>query len=319
MTNVVFITGTGRCGTNILKSILSKHSEVASFPFELRFLTDTDGIIDFYSSYSECWSPYIADKKYKRLKKLLEEVTEDKLHHKMFSKFLSLFNKEGLLISPKSYVGWELKEHIPAFELHNRMLLCELSEFKYRGVYEGIKDYTTKPGLYICEWKSKQELAEIFKKYLRLMIEDYLFKHNKKYLILDETWAMFFANEILDIIPNAKFIHIYRNPKDVIASFTKQKWCPTDVEETAIWYKSMMKRIDIVKNDLNKNNYCEIELEKLIGNPRKELNKISKFIGTKFENQMLDIDLSKGNINRWKTDFTKEEVKIIDDVLCKKQ
>ena len=54
---VIFIGGSGRSGTNILRKILSNHSKVASLPFEHRFIIDPNGIIDFYNSFTLNWSP----------------------------------------------------------------------------------------------------------------------------------------------------------------------------------------------------------------------------------------------------------------------
>ena len=48
---VIFIGGSGRSGTNILRKLLSKHSQVASLPFEHRFIIDPDGIIDFFYNW----------------------------------------------------------------------------------------------------------------------------------------------------------------------------------------------------------------------------------------------------------------------------
>ena len=41
-----FVSGTGRCGTTILKNILGKHRDIVSF-IELRFLVDKGGIDTF--------------------------------------------------------------------------------------------------------------------------------------------------------------------------------------------------------------------------------------------------------------------------------
>jgi len=53
---VVFCGGTGRCGTNVLKRVFARHPEVYTLPFEIRFLLDPGGIIDFYTSHSAQFS-----------------------------------------------------------------------------------------------------------------------------------------------------------------------------------------------------------------------------------------------------------------------
>jgi len=68
---VIFIGGTGRSGTNITKAIFAQHPKVGTLPFEHRFVIDPDGVVDFYNSYAGAWSPYMADKKIKRLEQFL--------------------------------------------------------------------------------------------------------------------------------------------------------------------------------------------------------------------------------------------------------
>ena len=119
----ILIGGTGRCGTNLLKNIFTNHSNTVTLPFEQRFFIDPDGIIDTYSSLKNIWSPFIADKKIKRLEKLLNEVSRDKNIHKFIGKILSCFDKSGKFITRKKYIGWELNKYFPNFQIHNETII----------------------------------------------------------------------------------------------------------------------------------------------------------------------------------------------------
>ena len=81
--NICLIGGTGRCGTTILKQIFQAHPEVAKIP-EWRFAVDPDGILDFYSSLSQNWSPHLFDVKLKRLYKLLQQTGQQNIPAKYF-------------------------------------------------------------------------------------------------------------------------------------------------------------------------------------------------------------------------------------------
>ena len=50
------------------------------------------------------------------------------------------------------------------------------------------------------------------------------------YLVLN---CILYLDKILEFLPNAKLIHVYRNPKDVIYSFTNQRWLPTNIENSS--------------------------------------------------------------------------------------
>ena len=71
---VVFIGGSGRAGTNLLKRILSEADGFYGFPFESRYIIDPDGIVDFISSYENNWSPYNVARRIDRLECLLTRL-----------------------------------------------------------------------------------------------------------------------------------------------------------------------------------------------------------------------------------------------------
>jgi hypothetical protein len=68
MTKMIFVGGTGRSGTSIVKELIAAHPGAASLPFEYRFIIDPDGLVDFYTSYTAAWSPYLADRTLKAAK-----------------------------------------------------------------------------------------------------------------------------------------------------------------------------------------------------------------------------------------------------------
>ena len=313
---IVFIGGTGRCGTNILKDIFSKHPHVATLPFEHRFFIDPDGIIDFYSKFPHVWSPYVADKRLKRLEDLLAEVSNVKFVHRALKGILFLINKDGKFISPKRYEAWELSKYFPNFKKHNMNLISGLREFVYRGVWPGTDSYTYKPEIYHSGPKSKEQLAEILGNYIKNLINDFLLKNNKEFFFEDNTWNIFFARELLEILPEAKIIHIYRDPRDVVASFTQQRWCPSDVKKAALWYKSMMNYwLSEVKKDLPGNSYYEIKFESLVNYPEVSLRELCEFAGLSFDECLLDVDISRHHSGRWESEFSEKEKREIYDIL----
>jgi len=315
MANIVFIGGTGRCGTNILKNLFSKHPKVATLPFEHRFLIDPDGIVDFYSTFSQSWSPFMADKRLKRLENLLNEVSNDKIFHKALKKIIFLINKEGKFISPKKYIDWKLTKYFPNFKKHNEKLVSKLREFTYRGIWPGTDSYTFKPQIYHSGPKTKEKLAEIFGNYLRDIIQDFLLENNKEFFFEDNTWNIFFARELLELLPESKVIHIFRDPRDVVASFSQQRWCPGDRKKAALWYKSMMEYWFKIRNYLPSYFYYEIKLETLVNSSEKSIRQLCEFTGLPFEDRLLEVNLGKSHIGRWEKEFPENEKMEISNIL----
>lgn len=313
---IAFIGGTGRCGTNILIDILSRHSRVAALPFEHKLFIDPDGLIDFYKSYRQAWSPFWADRRLQRLERFLEDVSRVKPLHRAIDKILSFLNRDGKVISPRRYSAWELAKHFPRFEQHSRELVTKLTDFTYEGVWHGMKSYTYKPHIRHGSPKKREALRLIIGQYMRNVIGDYIASKKAEVFVEDNTWNIFFARELIELLSECKIVHIYRDPRDVVASFSQQRWCPSNKIEAALFYKSMMEYwLDEIRGSLPSDSFYEMSLESLVDSTEITLKDLCVFLELPFEGRMLDIDLSKSHSGRWKKDFSEPEKDEISDVL----
>lgn len=109
------------------------------------------------------------------------------------------------------------------------------------------------------------------------------FNCNGKRLVLKNPFNTARTKLLLEIFPNAKFIHIYRNPYVVYAS-TKHMWncfhqlqeiSEEDVDNNIINnYNRIMHEFFYYKKNISKQNLIEVKYEDLIGNELKVLKKI---------------------------------------------
>jgi len=293
VTNIIFIGGTGRSGTNIMKNILALHPRIAVHPFEYRFIIDPDGIIDFYKSAIHCWSPYIINNKLHRLEHFLNILSEK--------------NKNKDI-----YKGWELEKHLPGYINECKKLLNQLIDFKYVGFHYGLKK---EDEIYFMKYKTKSELKMILGKFIINLIDNYLDDVGKEYYVEDNTHNILFSKELLELIPDAKIIHMIRQPKDVISSLSQQRWAPKDKIQAALWYKSIIDKWNYIKNEIPKETFIEVDLYELSSNTENILKDICNFIGVEFDEKMMNLDLSKNNKNRWKKELSTYEVKEIEKIL----
>lgn len=292
----LFIGGTGRSGTNITRKIFAQHPEVASFPFEYRFIIDPDGVVDFYQSMSGAWSPYMADVKIKRLHAFLNNVAEKKL-------------------GKENYHDWELAEWFPHFKENTETLIQELKTFDYQGFWPGAKGDKSSYQITFSEYKDKQLLSTILGKFLKKNIDEFIKVNEKSILVEDNTWNILFARELSEVLPTSKLLHLVRDPRDVIASFMEQRWCPSDFESSLKMYKSIIERWFDVESTLSKSFYKTVKLEDLVKNPEETLREICYFSGIPFEKELLEIALNKSNSGRWKKVFTKQNEQVIEEEL----
>ena len=313
--NIIFIGGTGRSGTNITKNLLSLHSNVATLPFEHRFIIDPGGIIDFYNSFSSSWSPYIADKKIKQLENFLLSLSKKKKLSHFKGSVIKKIDKIGKKISPNSYHGWELNKWFPNYEQHVKNLISKLKTFEYSAISPSTDSYTSKNKMYFSPPMSKKDLAPILSTFLNDCFKDLLKKEKKSFFVEDNTWNILFAKELFEILPQSHLVHVLRDPRDVIASLIKQRWCPSEISQATQYYMAIINQWFVIKRNIPSSKFIEIKLEDLVKEPKKTLKNICLMIHLPFEESLLNIDLTKSHTSRWKKDFTEKEQKYVNDTL----
>ncbi len=302
-----FIGGTGRCGTSILKKILSQHSRVMSIPIESRLATDPDGVFDFYRNYSTGWSPYYADQKITRLITFLNSLGSTSSAHWFSHYFLKVIGYLGIPITSKQYLDIQLNKYIPNYYSIINDLINNLIEFKYSGVRLGSPSYTINNELLYASAYSKVELKKIFQEFFENLLNDFRQGNNKELYVDDNTWNTLFSSDIIDLIPSAKIISVIRDPRDVVSSLSRQSWMPMEKQKTAKIYNDLINEWVKIRYNIKANSWIEIKLEDLVKNPNDELIKICDFVNLPFEKKLLKIDLSNSNIGRWESDFTSDE------------
>lgn len=90
------------------------------------------------------------------------------------------------------------------------------------------------------------------------------------------------------LFPNAKFVHLIRDGRDVTMSYFKCGWGPKNILEGARFWS---KRVNAGRAFHATNpdaNYYEVRFEDLLESPEDTLKNLCQFIGIKYENNMLD-------------------------------
>lgn len=118
--------------------------------------------------------------------------------------------------------------------------------------------------------------------------------------------------------PNAKFIHIVRDPRDIVIS-AKNAWNKNVYRASQRWNKS----ITNFKNNIDKLNIIliEIKYEDLLDNPENIIENLCKFLEVEFDDQMLILTQSTENIGsaKNKTKIVKSNKNKYIKVFKKKQ
>ena len=315
---VLLIGGVGRSGTNLLKNLLSLHSEVCSLPFEARFTIDPDGIIPTYVLLKNAWSPFVSEKAIKRLNIFLNKLSHKNFLDKVAINFSNIFTHVGLDGNIKSYKEWDLKTSFPNFEVYNDKLINDIKLLEYQGTWAGRKGSLTRKALNTVGLSNKNnQLDTIFREYFNNLYQDLLKSKKKSLYVEDNTFNILYANYYEQLLPGAFMIHMIRDPRDVVASYIKQRWCPKNIELAVKYYIELIERWFSIKKNLNKNFYVEIKLEELCKNTNLVLNKLTEKVFIKFDKNAFNYDLSNSNTGRWRKEFDENNQKFLNKKLDK--
>lgn len=312
-TKLCFIGGSGRSGTTILREVLSNHPE-ASGMLEFRITVDPDGLVDFYTSLAQNWNPYLFDVKLNRLEKLLKSASKTPFLEKVYRYGLKKtgFNKLPFRLERKNS-GVYISDFCPEYDKLVDGLITSLNTLSYQGFSMG-NDFGTArirfaPAPDIEKWD------ELFGDFYRSMANSVARQQQASAFLDDNTWNILHFDTLQNWLPEAKLVHIYRHPLDVISSFTRQAWAPENPVQAAQFYTSILERWFEVRSRLPKESYREISLEALSVNPEAILKDIAAFYELEWDEALLSVDLSKSNSGRWKKDLPEEAIPGITEIV----
>ena len=270
----LFTGGSGRSGTTILLNLLKNHPQVhASMPREIKYLTSRYGLVDLNFGRPLSFEEDLKSKRNNLAAKVFNKFGKRKKDLFMVylnSKWWSEIGKKG---KPRGLVQGITKEE----------LVTAIANFeKYFAVDQ------------------MQASRAFFYELSAAQIKD----KNVRYFADSTPVNMMQANDIYKLFPNAKFINMIRDGRDVALSVSKEKWGPDDPQQALAWWANRIEKAHNALLKVRAKDQMQMRLEDLIVNNRKEeylrmLNflEIDDHDLTReyFEKQMLAEHMSKGD------------------------
>lgn len=304
----VFIGGSGRSGTSILKQILAAHPGVVSVPGELRIIVDPEGALDLFSALTRTWSPYAADHAISRFRDLLETCATETLMQKIARLFLSWTG-----ISPGRYAHCAIGSQFGEAFYRQRLqqLLDQLVSNHANGYWIGSPSYQSRPVIQEAGPFRPEDAAEIISSFF-----DDLYRHlagpaPATHWVDDTPFNILHGADLLGLFPQLRLVHIYRHPLDVVASYRTKAWGGSEAGIIAIRLSNILQRWKEVRETLPDNTFMEIKLETLFEDPEDRLAELCTFIGINMDERLLAaggaLEQEKAHIGRWENDLSQAE------------
>jgi Sulfotransferase family len=120
------------------------------------------------------------------------------------------------------------------------------------------------------------------------------------------------------LFPEAKYIHLLRDPRDVARSSIEMGWRGNVYYGVEHWIATELSW-DVLEKALSPEQYTTLYYEKLIENPEIVLNDLCRFLGVPYNASMLDYPLhstykkpDKSLIQQWKHKLSQREVQYVE-------
>lgn len=94
--------------------------------------------------------------------------------------------------------------------------------------------------------------------------------------------------EIVELFPDARIVHILRDPRDSISSRIRYPFSsPSVIFNTLLWKIEMLLASDFRAAEAGDERYLEVRYEQLVQDPERELRRICRFIDVDYAAEML--------------------------------
>ena len=295
----LFTGGSGRSGTTIILGMLKNHPQVhSSLPREIKYLTSRYGLIDL--NYGR--SLFLEENLKSRINNIEARIS-NKFGKKKKSFFLMYLNSNwwsaiGKKGKPRGLIQGITKEQLDqAIE-------------NFESDFDANKKRASRTFFY------ETSLAQMSDKKVKFFADS-------------TPVNMMQANYLYQMFPNAKFINMIRDGRDVALSVSKERWGPDDPYQALTWCANRIKRAHKALLKVRAEDQLQMRLEDLIVNNRKEeYSRLLSFLEIDdhdltreyFETYMLPAKMSQGVWKQQVKDpdlYNKKYEKILKDLNSK--
>ena len=283
----VFVGGTGRSGTTVVGDLLGLHQDIrTSVPIEIKFLANKSGLLQLVFGRD---TPDIEKKI--ALLDLRSRLRRYKRKREKFKKIQAEF------LDRIWNTWWDIDAPPP----HGR------------GLQSGITKQQLEKLLATLIFELRINRVWAARRFMRNFISSQAAHRGQKYWVETTPLNIAQAERILKIFPNALFINMVRDPRDVIASLLTKNWGPTTPLEGIEWIQKRLIDAHYALRTIPAKQQITIALEDLAINKREQsYQSLLTFLGLQddpamrafFETELTPQAATSG---RWKSEIASPE------------
>lgn len=285
----IFIGGTGRSGTTILGDLLNEHSLIrTSNPTEIKFLANRGGFLDVVfgtlgSQLEKREKISILNFRTRRQRK----AKDLELRQQRFDEFtIKVWDK-----------WWSIDAPAP----HGPGLQAGIDRSNFEDL---LSEY---------QKSLKKSPIPTARKFLNRFIQIQYGHKGERFWAETTPMNISYSYRLYKLYPEAKFIVMRRDPRDVIASLLTKDWGPNTPLEGVEWIENRLRADHQALKDVPSNQVLIIDLEDLVTNsPEESYMKILSFLNLSDEPRMrefhrLKMTSENASSGRWKNEIDSVE------------
>ena len=249
----VFVGGTGRSGTTVMGDLLGFHKDIrTSVPIEIKFLANKSGLLQLvFGRDTPSNQPKISvfNLRAQRIRRISEKAKFAKIQVEFLDRIWNSW--------------WDIDAPPP----HGRGLQSGISKERLEFLINRL----------ISNLRINRVWAA--RRFMRDFISSQDDHAGQKYWVETTPLNIAQARRILKLFPDALFINMVRDPRDVIASLLTKNWGPTTPLEGLEWIEKRLMDAHAALGHIPANQQITIALEDLaINNRLKTYQSLLKFL-----------------------------------------
>jgi hypothetical protein len=122
-------------------------------------------------------------------------------------------------------------------------------------------------------------------------------------------------DKIYYLFPNAKYIYIVRDGRDVALSLLQKKWGPNNIYETAKYWMKCNRKNELLELLMKDNRVLKVKYEELLVNPVRVIADIYSYLGVGFSSRYIEelaSNINRSNFDKWKINMTAHDVQMFE-------
>jgi hypothetical protein len=296
----IFIGGTGRSGTTVMGNLLNSHPRIVLPAHENKLIVERGGLRDLLGQLGgrfDMKRHHYAVMDFVRWAQKLRSVgfRDARLN----AQVAALIKDKGLGFQPaceavaREHPAAELSIHAVGhgfgLEHYDATLNGFIRAIAGQVVDEGIVDTEglIRPFL-IPEVKDRASALRACRDFLDRLYGLPMSRAGAARWCDDTPSNWLYLDFLFELYPDMRFIHMIRDPRDVVGSYMKQVWAPSDPRAIVAIFKAQFADYEALLSQVPGDRVMEIRMEDMASDKPRVMAELSGFLG---EENLFDADL----------------------------